>query len=317
MIEVGALDDELTEAHAFRHQHIEGYQSQGEQTRELRRRFGINPGLACKYPKTHLLAAIAGKDPDDYVRRHTMLPLSAAVPCVYGQQESSTGDWLDVSCHVGFQRTIDEVRICIECVDQDVSRGQIPRYRRSHHIRGTSRCPEHGICLHEIRDRSPFGALPTHWIESNAIQVAHDIEALVPAPSWILRYRSICVAMLESPKPKPCTEINEALIAALDADGLSTNIRRKKPLVSDLIRDRAGKDWVAKHMTLIHSRPRGEVIPAIDGLTEKRREPRTWIVYAAMWACLSRDPWTNAEPRRRDANAPATSESLLHAAKAA
>lgn len=292
---VRALDDELAEAHSYRHQHIEGYESQAEQTRELRRRSGIAPGLACKYPKTHLLAAIAEQEPREYVHRHTMLPLTAAVPRIYGQKEASTDDWFDISCHLGLERPIEEVRLCVECVDQDLSDNRLPVYRRCHHIRGTSRCLQHGVRLHAVRDRAPFSALPTHWIDSGLVQLVLDVEAAVPDGSWMQPYREICVAMLGAGRPMACTAVNDALIEALDAVGLSTNIRRPKPLVSDFIRDRAGKKWVAENIAVIHAYPRGEVITMVDGLTEQRSRVRTWIVYAAMWACLDDDPWTNTQ----------------------
>lgn len=295
MIEVRPLEDELAEAHAARHQRIETLSSPAAQTRMLRERFGIAGGIANKYPKTNLLAAVGGMTPEDYVRRHTMLPFSTAVPHVHGQTTASVRNWLGVSCHLGLNRPIKEVRICVECVAIEQSAMRLGTYRRRHHLPGTSRCPYHGIRLHVVNSEQPFSALPNEWIGEGRVTLAPDIEGSVNDQDWLNRYRSICLAMMRSDHPMPCVEVNQALIAALQAEGLSTYLRRSQPLVSDLIRVKAGPKWVAENLPAIASREPGEIVPLIDGFTENRKTPRTTVVYAAMWACLDVDPWTQGK----------------------
>lgn len=300
MVIVRPLEDELAEAHAYRHQHIEGHESQAQQIRTLRRRFGIGSGISCKYPTTHLLAAVAGTSASDYVRRHTMLPLTAAVRLHSEHVPTSADHWLSSSFHRGFNRTVDDVRICVECLEFDDLQSAFSSYRRRHHLRGTSRCPRHGTRLHAIRDRTPFSAKPRDWLAGGQTELVPDIESDVPDGSWMRRFTSISMAMLNADAPISTVDANQMLMERLEEAGLSTYIRRPKPLVSDLLTEKAGTRWLADNIPGLGDRERGDLVQWIDGFRETPYSPRSSILHAAIWACFDwGDPWTNRERQHR------------------
>ncbi len=294
MVIVRPLEDELAEAHAYRHQHIEGYESQVQQIRTLRRRFGIENGISCKYPTTHLLAAVAGKSASDYVRRHTMLPLTAAVRLHAEHIPTSADHWLSSAFHRGFNRTVDDVRICAECLEFDEQQSAFSSYRRRHHLRGTSRCPWHGTRLHAIRGHFPFAARPRDWLAGGQTELVPDIERDVPDARWMRRFTSISMAMLNAEAPISTIDANQMLIERLEDADLSTNIRRPKPLVSDLLTDRAGTRWLTENIPGFGERENGAFVYRIDGFRETPYTLRPSILYAAIWACFDQgDPWTD------------------------
>ncbi|WP_439641465.1 hypothetical protein [Nevskia sp.] len=295
MIIVRPLDDELAEAHAFRHQHIEGYESQSQQIRSLRRQFGIEKGLGCKYPTTNLLAVVGDKPVEEYVRRHTMLPLMAAVPAYLSRPTASINDWLCSSFHLGLHRPIEDVRICVECIRFDDLQGTVSSYRRRHHIRGTSRCPWHGCRLHAVRDRLPLNARPNEWVSRQKVDLVTDIEADVPDTRWMHRYTSISMAMLSADKPVSSAEANKALLIALEGAGFSTSIRRPKPLVSDLLSAKAGTRWIAENLPVRGEAVNGTFATRFDGFGDNPWTARSSILHAAVWACFDQgDPWTKS-----------------------
>jgi hypothetical protein len=294
MLIVRPLEDELAEAHAYRHQHIEGYESLQEQIRALRSQLGIEKGIGCKYPTTHLLAVIGGKSIDEYVRQHTMLPLTAAVPSIEMRTSASINDWLSSAFHLGFRRPVDDVRICVECLELDRAEGKLSSYWRRHHVKGTSRCPLHGIRLHAIRECLPFSARPDDWITRGQIGLVPDIEADVADPQWMRRYINISMAMLNTDEPLATVEANHRLIEVLEAAGLSTKASQSRPLVSDLLRAKAGKRWVTENLALMRGKQSGDFVPLIDGLAYNPANSRSSILHAALWACFADgDPWTN------------------------
>lgn len=295
MVIVRPLEDELAEAHAYRHLHIAGYESQAQQIRALREQLGIEKGIGCKYPATHLLAAVGGKSIIDYVREHTMLPLTAAVPSRERCTSASVDDWSTSAFHQGLGRPVEDVRICVECVERDRAEGKLPSYWRRHHIKGISRCPLHGIRLHSIDDRSPFSARPEEWVSRGQVNLVPDIEAEIADQKWMSRYISISLAMLNAYAPLASVEANNRLIEVLDDAGLSTKISQPKPLVSDFLRAKAGPLWLSENLSLMRGREAGEHVPLIDGLAYNRGIPRSSVLHAAIWACFpAGDPWTKA-----------------------
>ncbi len=294
MIIVRPLDDELMEAHAYRHQHIEGYESQVQQIRTLRRLFGIENGIACKYPTTHLLAAVADKPVCEYVQQHTMLPLIAAMPLYSAHAPISAEHWLESAFHRGFHRSIEDVRICVECLKFDAMQGPFASYKRRHHIRGTSRCPWHGIRLHTVQDRNPFSARPSEWLTRGRIAPVPDTDGDVPDTRWMRRYTSISMAMLNADVPISSEEANLALVEMVEAAGLSSNIRRPRPLVSSLLSAKAGARWLAENLSSRGEKVNGAFVRRIDGFRENPGTPRSAILHAAIWACFEQgDPWTS------------------------
>lgn len=303
MIIVRPLDDELAEAHAFRHQHIEGYESQSQQIRSLRRQFGIEKGLSCKYPTTNLLAVVGDKPVGEYVRRHTMLPLMAAVPAYSSRPTASINDWLCSSFHLGLHRPFEDVRVCVECLRFDDLQGTVSSYRRRHHIRGTSRCPRHGCRLHAVRDRSPFISRPNEWLSRQQVDLVTDIEADVPDARWMHRYTRISMAMLSADTPISSADANKVLLIALEGAGLSTSIRRPKPLVSDLLSAKAGTRWIAENLPVRGEAVNGTFATRFDGFADQPGTARSSILHAAVWACFDQgDPWTGLARANQSAN---------------
>lgn len=105
--------------------------------------------------------------------------------------------------------------------------------------------------------------------------------------------------------PLASVEANNRLIEALDAAGLSTRISQPKPLVSDLLRAKAGAHWVDQNLAFMRGKPVGEFVPMIDGLAINRILPRSSVLHASVWAYFpSGDSWTNTVQSSRAVRVP-------------
>ncbi len=299
MIIVKPLDDELAEGHRQRHMHIFGFTSDEQQREYLRAYYGQKKKRSERMPDAFLLAISAGMTPDEYVRRHTMLPPTRVA--AWSSLKSVLPDtaWNIAAIKFGFAIPTSAGRLCLDCINEDRQQQRTSGFRRIHHLPGIDYCPIHRNALYAVSNEHPFKRMPITWVDKGDLRPIAPIEDTVPDRDWVERYRAICLATLYEPAPFLAKALNYELMRMMNGAGYTTDARHPLTNLSDVLLTKIGPQWAAKFLPKIAEKPINRYYTSVDGVGQAHWSVRPTLLYCAMWACLDRDPWTSPRLRQQ------------------
>lgn len=142
------LPDEIDDGYCGRIKFLNGFKSNGELFKELRKNFGFDKD----YSRLQMVSEATRLQFAEMLASHTLIPLE------YGFMEGGVSSmWLEHGTAIAKINTnwvhCYEVRYCHRCIDQDSDEHGISFWHRAHQIYGVSRCLKHGEVLRYSRGR--------------------------------------------------------------------------------------------------------------------------------------------------------------------
>lgn len=165
----------------------------------------ISPEGSKRRKTVTLAAGLAGVPVESFTRLHSLLPWLGAFRHFPPEQIAEDHDWLG--------RPEKRLRVCRDCIAEDLGFWGFTYWRRSHQIVGVTWCLKHGCGLTETRIKSACECAPDEAL-------SHD-SALGPLPlaasETQLRYAEIVTGLMEQPRPAGRRGIMSALRRRLRA----------------------------------------------------------------------------------------------------
>lgn len=191
-----------------------------------------------------VLAWLAGKSSEHFVRDHTTMPFRRSVATE--QCELPHGSPLQRSLLV--KRALCDTRryacLCSQCVEEDVQFHGHSYWRRSHQMPGVYWCSKHGQPLHYARAPNPYSRFPSDWLRGSCEQFCADWVSGLMGSDCIQRYVAICNDMLMSASPVPLSRALVGLRVRAAAKGLRVPDNTFSPELDDYVRSKVDQVWL-------------------------------------------------------------------------
>ena len=280
------LPDEIARAYKGRLIRDNGWSDQNEAMQSLLEWAGSGGANRREVSTVELLAKVAGMGTSKFVTEHTTVPLRRAVvarpPCVpHGSPEQGSLLWAMALRHIR-----PGAYFCVKCVDEDFDFHGTPYWRRDHQLPGVTWCSKHGIALSYVETADAFRSSPTAFLDNHAVvSVPWVAELQKSAP--VQRFLAISADLLA--RTRPLDELNVSRAARARAMDLGLHTGRgavRKPLLSDLVKQRFDKDWLASVVPGLVDKQAGEHWQPVDGAVSGKRACVGSVVYALVFAAL-------------------------------
>ncbi|WP_374355339.1 TniQ family protein [Chitinimonas sp.] len=230
------------------------------------------------------IATLAKMPLGRYAYHHSLMPFLHAIRLAHQAQytHEDVTAWYGNVARLG--RLTDEVSLCPGCVAEDEDFWGFTYWRRSHQIPGIDICPKHGSALHRM---TRTGALhPPAQFLNKAVAVDSAIVAQARSNEIVRRYQEICLLFLERGSPLPVDQVRAHLINRSTELGLRACEVGKRPVLSDLIEEKAAGPRLWANFPGLEGRAKGKFHHPVDGIMRGSHVAYPAQAYALGLACL-------------------------------
>lgn len=236
-------------------------------------------------PKLVTLARASGLKPEHYASNHSLMPFFRMV--ARGDQPTRHGDPSETSLtrRLGTATPGKFVRICPQCVDDDLNHWHFSWYRRTHQLPGIDWCPVHRSALVAVDHPNPWNCPPHHWVDQEKIRQLQSSPEGIAESGFLGRVGEIACELLERPVPLPVGRVGAALTERVQQMGLRTCLNGAKPVLSDVVREIAPASWLNLHWVGLAEKRRGEKYLGLDQVVSRTR-PATGLAYVTALAAM-------------------------------
>lgn len=231
------LPDELAHSYAYRALQLNGASSLDALFSAV---FGSS-GVAPDFTKAEFLAWIAGIHISEFIRFHTLVPLSQAVAIDESPRRHGHINH-DNFRHQALVVKVPFFRWCPHCRGEDHEFWGFPLLRISHHLPGIDWCEKHG----EHLVWSDFPTAHISQIQRFSWQAGPPNKKTLTNPSHdiIRRYAAITNGLMTNTHPIPVYVMSRLLVEQSRKRGLRRSHRGNKKLLSDLAMEELPSDWL-------------------------------------------------------------------------
>lgn len=262
-----------------------------------------------------LLAKSANMSITQFVCEHTTLPLRRAIVMTYPGVQHGTPGCGSLLWAFALRQTRTGAYFCRACVEEDYDFHGTIFWRRDHQSPGRYWCAKHGNSLLFTNACSAFTDSPASFLTTSQLASEHWVERLQKS-ELLRRFLIICSDLMANRHPLDEYHVSRAARARAAELGLHTGFKtaRKKPLVSDLIKDGLDKEWLNSVVPGLVDQPRGHFWYPIDNALAGSRSGVASVCYALVFAALyeSADEAINAMTNAAATHGHATPECLHH-----
>lgn len=234
--------------------------------------------------KVETLSMVAGLSVEDFVARHTTMPVRRAfvsddfiLPHGNARQREilSRSALLHINLRAYF---------CRVCANEDLAQHGYSYWRRVHQVVGIYYCPMHGVPLSYVRGIESFRCSPLFFIElSETISPDWVSNILRCAP--ISRYTKICMGLLSQKSPRRLKYILSGLSAKAKSQGIIQGRGRVSGIYfSDYILDILDAMWLERIVPGATTKIQGAIFYPIDGVFYRVRICAAYQVYVLAFA---------------------------------
>lgn len=244
---------------------------------ELARDYGNQAG---EYSMADLLTDVAGVSLQNFVMQHSTLPLRRAITSHRPDVEHGflKGKYLLSS----FCRHIAQqgAQYCLECVQADQAFHGFSYWRRTHQLPGVTWCAKHRTNLWRASGREPFLMSPAKSGNS-AVQLQDDWIEQAKANPFIDRAMEICSGLIDRTTPLSVRLVSRLLKRRAAEKGLQSSQYKngRKPLLSDLVIERFGREWLSTVIPSFADKQHGELLHQLDGVLYLANSASSVIAY--------------------------------------
>lgn len=236
-------------------------------------------------PKLVTLAKACGMKPEDYACNHSLLPFwrmvtSADHQVPHGQLGQET-----LIRRLGTNMQGKFARICPHCVNDDLNHWHFTWYRRTHQLPGIDWCPVHLSPLLAVNSLDPWTVPPHHWAEQELIRPAQAASEEIFENGFLGRMVEIACELLERSASLPVGRIGAAFTERLQQMGFRVSQDGAKPVLSDIVREKAPSAWLKQHWTGLKEKRSGEIYSGLDRVVA-RTVPATGFAYVTALAAM-------------------------------
>lgn len=280
------LPDELDVGYAGYVMRLNGMRSMKELDRLMREWAGCPDKPWREVTRLELISKVANSSVTEFVLHHTTLPLRRGITSY--QPDLPHGS--DRNKKIWWSTAMREARtgafFCDCCAREDLDFHGRSYWRRSHQIPGLLFCPKHGIPLSFCRQSTAFHQAPSSWI-GNCESVDAEWVQEVMANTTIARYLAICDGLMDRTQPFAVDHVSAVLFHKGTSLGLQTYAGRvKAPLLSDLVIEQCGRQWLALVLPGLADKPDEIPLSKLDGVFYLKTSASTSFAYALACASL-------------------------------
>lgn len=236
-------------------------------------------------PKLVTLAKACGMTPEQYASSHSLMPFfrmvaRGAQPATHGQLGQET-----LTRRLGTATSGKVARICPQCVNDDLNHWHFTWYRRMHQLPGIDWCSVHRCQLVTVDNPNPWTVPPHQWIDQKQIRPLQVAPQVIEEDGFLGRLVEISCELLQRPHPLPVGRVGGALTEQLQQMGFRVCLHGAKPLLSDLVREKAPETWLRRHWPGLEKKQKGEVHHGLDRIVN-RTAPATGLAYVTALAAM-------------------------------
>ncbi|MCC4118621.1 TniQ family protein [Aromatoleum toluclasticum] len=276
------LPDELDRGYLGRVGRINGIQNERHCVSMITSWAGLAGRSRKKVPCVELLRRISEMTTKAFVCRHTMLPFRRGITSCQPDMPHGDASSRTMLRASGLRLARPGSYFCCECVAADQDFHGISYWRREHQIPGTLRCDKHSTPLCYVDDERSFYAAPSAFLGNCRSISAERAQRSSENPA-VRRYLEICSGLLDRPIPFDVQVVSRALTGRACRSGLqrASSPRRTAatPLLSDVVLDAFGTDWIAQVFPDLVEKPRGEVMNRMDGVLYQGKSAFSVVPY--------------------------------------
>lgn len=211
-----------------------------------------------------VLAWLAGKSSEHFVRDHTTMPFRRSVAVT--QCELPHGSPLQRPLLV--KRALCDTRgyacLCSQCVEEDVQFHGHSYWRRSHQMPGVYWCSKHGQPLHYVKATNPYARYPSEWLLESCEQFCADWVSGLMGSDCIQRYVAICNDLLMSASPVTLSRALVGLRVRAAAKGLRGLDNTLSPELDDYVRSKVDQVWLTSLLSKDEVMVEGAACPRLN-----------------------------------------------------
>lgn len=238
---------------------------------------------------SELLAYVADMDVERFVSDHTLMPIWRGVV----RKQSGPLVPSDSASYVlrasGMRPLRTQGWFCSCCAREDVDFHGQSYWRRDHQIPGRRACAKHGVGLTEVNLQIVFANSPFVCMLNSDIASTRSEPQDRPNP-YIDRFLDICSHLLVNPRARDEMDVSSSVTALAKKQGYHAGRGAvRKPLVSDVIAEEFGKDFLDEALPGMSVKKMGEYSFAIDECLRERRSGQRTLVYVALAAVLAQN----------------------------
>ncbi len=276
IIRLQPLPDELDMGYLGRLLQMNGVASE-KTFADLATDFGNQDG---EFSMADLLADVAGVSLQKFVMRHSTSPLRRAITS--HRPDVAHGFLKGKYLLSSFCRHIAQqgAQYCLECVKADQVFHGFSYWRRTHQLPGVMWCAKHRTNLWRSHGREQFFISPAKSGNS-ALQLQGDwIEQAKDNP-FIDRAMDICSGLIDRTTPLPVKQVSRLLKRRAAEMGLQPSQYKngQKPLLSDLVIERFGREWLSAVIPSFADKQHGELLHQLDGVLYLANSASSVIAY--------------------------------------
>lgn len=240
--------------------------------------------------KIEILSKLSGLTINQFVARHTTLPLRRGVTSYRPDLPHGCEFSKPMLRLAGTRLTQNNIYFCEDCVQEDINAFGRSYWRRSHQIPGLVCCPTHKSPLCFSPNRDDLFASPSRLLEkSKKFDSSWCIELM--NNQAIVRYLDICTNLLTYPKPFSPKQASGALTAAKANRDTSNKARSttRFPSFSDSLIRTFGREWLALVAPDLADKPDGATMISFDRICYSINSASSATAYALAFAALFPD----------------------------
>ncbi|HJV87898.1 MAG TPA: TniQ family protein [Noviherbaspirillum sp.] len=278
--------EEYTAGHIGRLRILNGAASSVELIRNLDRRYATERKKWHPTPVHRLIANLLQEDPEEYVKRHSLLPFDRLA-----YFDRDTVEDFNVAASARPRTTLWPLRkyahFCPLCIEQDHAVLGFSYWRRIHQIPGIDRCDQHHIPLSFVTRNTAFDLPPDAW-RAQAHVINDDRANLVNENPMVNGYSEIVRRLLADPR-RVSRFSASVVVRELAVDhGLRVGTLGVHPTLSDFMKAHLPASWVYELYPAMLEREEGKYFWPIDGACLS--QPVSGQTYAVALALLAKNP---------------------------
>lgn len=244
MIRPALLPDEIDRGYLGRVIRWNGLKDDKEAGKYMAQLFGVSQFSRKEVTLIELLSKTAGLTLQEFVQRHTMLPLRRGIAAY--QPERMHGSKENIGMLInGMQPSRPAAYFCPHCMKEDVDFHGFSYWRREMQIPGVFGCPKHATPLRYIESKQAFLSSPADVLEPSS-QVSEALTQECSDNPYIKKFLDICAGLLDRDHALDARVVVEVLKneAARQGFGGYSSIGNH-PRVSDRVVSVFGEAWLA------------------------------------------------------------------------
>ncbi|NRR32189.1 TniQ family protein [Oxalobacteraceae bacterium] len=212
-----------------------------------------------------MLAFAAAMTLPDFVRGHTLLPYRRAIAS--HKETLLHGDPSDLQMlRFAATRVAREgAYFCANCINEDIKKGGMSYWRRSHQIPGLLICSAHGTALRYMETEAAFRMAPSQCMPVS-LPIDEEWAIQSHANPLVAKFIELSLALASSDKPLPIKPVRQALVQIARQKGISVYAKSSKELLSDRIVAHFPQRWLESVFPGITAKHSGEMLHQIDGV---------------------------------------------------